>query len=119
LLSQAIKKYGRDNFVREIIAEFDTAEEAFALEAELVTEEFCNDPQTYNLTQGGEGGDRLTGNPNLEETKKKMSRARKGVKKSEEHRRKIAEGVRRSYQKNPELRELRAASHKNGRYAKT
>lgn len=52
----AEEKYGKDKFVKEIIEIFDTKEEAYALEAELVTEEFVKLSTNYNLKPGGEGG---------------------------------------------------------------
>lgn len=52
----AEEKYGKENFVKEILKTFDTKEEAYALEAELVTEEFIKLPTNYNLKLGGDGG---------------------------------------------------------------
>lgn len=56
LLLLAIKKYGIDAFVREILFVFGNAEDMFAKEAELVTEEFLAEHNTYNLKVGGFGG---------------------------------------------------------------
>jgi hypothetical protein len=44
-LKRAVKKYG--------ITAFITAEEAYAKEAEIVTEEFIKHPWNYNMTVGG------------------------------------------------------------------
>lgn len=52
----AVSKYGIDNFKRTTIAVFDTKEEAFKLEAELVTLEYIKRPDTYNIKVGGSGG---------------------------------------------------------------
>lgn len=52
----AVNCYGIDKFKRTILQVFDTAEEAFKLEAELVTEEFVKRTDNYNLKVGGEGG---------------------------------------------------------------
>lgn len=49
----AVKKYGIKNFVRTTIKVFDTEEEAYALEAELVNQEFLERDDTYNLILGG------------------------------------------------------------------
>lgn len=55
-IKAAIKKYGVNNFSREIIKEFVNIEEAFEFESEIVNTDFVNDDNTYNLTLGGKGG---------------------------------------------------------------
>ena len=55
-LKYAIEKYGVDNFIKEILFVFDTPEEMYAKEAELVTKEFIAEHNTYNLKVGGFGG---------------------------------------------------------------
>lgn len=52
----AIKKYGSENFVREILYVFGSEEEMNAKEREIVTEEFCRRDDTYNICEGGKGG---------------------------------------------------------------
>lgn len=49
----AVAKYGILNFERTTIQVFDTKEEAFALEAQIVNKEFINRPDTYNSALGG------------------------------------------------------------------
>lgn len=56
LLSRAIKKYGKENFKREILFLFETSEEAYAKEAELITESSVKSPSCYNVKPGGRGG---------------------------------------------------------------
>lgn len=56
LIRRAIEKYGVENFEKEIIFKFDTEDEMNSKEAELVTEEFCERDDTYNLCPGGQGG---------------------------------------------------------------
>lgn len=56
LLSHAIKKYGIENFKKEVLFVFDSEEEMNLKEKELVTEEFCLREDVYNLNVGGEGG---------------------------------------------------------------
>ena len=57
LLSIAIKKYGRKNFLREIIEFFDTREAALCRENEIITEELLLDENCYNITWGGLAGE--------------------------------------------------------------
>jgi hypothetical protein len=71
-LKNAIKKYGKDNFVKEILYMFDTEEDMNAKERELITEEFVKRKDTYNLGIGGEGGPHFKGKKHTEETKEKI-----------------------------------------------
>lgn len=56
LLHHAIKKYGIENFTKEIIHICDTEQDMNSKEREIVTEEFCLREDTYNLCVGGHGG---------------------------------------------------------------
>ncbi len=53
LILKAIKKYGKENFIRETLHTCEDIEIAFLLESELVTEEFFERMDTYNLMVGG------------------------------------------------------------------
>ena len=55
-LQIAYKKYGIENFKKEILKYFDTKEDAFEYEAEVVNETLINDNNCYNLSPGGKGG---------------------------------------------------------------
>ena len=55
VLKDAIKKYGRDKFTREVLYTFSSRKEARIKEAEIVDTEFCKRLDTYNLTEGGFG----------------------------------------------------------------
>lgn len=56
ILKRAIEKYGRENFTKEIINTFETPEEAYLLESQLVTFELIESKDSYNLKEGGQGG---------------------------------------------------------------
>ena len=53
----AVKKYGVDNFRRETLFIYDTAEEAYLKEAEIVDQTFLSQSFTYNIALGGHGGE--------------------------------------------------------------
>lgn len=103
LLLQSIKKYGRENFIIDIINFYDTSEQAYKME-KLLSEaiDVVNDDNFYNLIYGGKhslSGYNMpeekrkllsekykgTGNPfygrhHTEETKKRISMMNKGTK---------------------------------------
>ena len=49
----AVKKYGVENFTRTTLMVFDTEEEAYKKESEIVNQEFIEREDTYNLILGG------------------------------------------------------------------
>lgn len=55
-IRRAIKKYGIENFTKEILHVFNSESDMNAKEAELVTEEFVKENTNYNLCPGGHGG---------------------------------------------------------------
>ena len=76
-LKQAIKKYGKENFTREILFIFDNELDMNNKEKELVTESLIADKTCYNMTLGGEGGPIFLGQHHSEETKQLLRDKRK------------------------------------------
>jgi hypothetical protein len=56
MIKRAISKHGLNSFKKEYLAIFDNADDMFALEAEIVTQDFVDRKDTYNLKEGGLGG---------------------------------------------------------------
>ena len=55
-ITAAIKKYGIENFKKEVLHYCSSLEEMADKEAEVVTEDFVKRPDTYNMHKGGPGG---------------------------------------------------------------
>ncbi len=56
VICAAIKKYGIKNFKKTILETFESSEEMFKREKEIVTEDFLSRRNVYNLRRGGHGG---------------------------------------------------------------
>jgi len=72
-LKKAIKKYGKNNFKKEIIAVFDNAEDMMKEERKIVNKNFILRKDTYNYELGGKGGKIWT-----DDLRQKMSESKKG-----------------------------------------
>jgi group I intron endonuclease len=72
-LGRAIKKYGKENFKKEVLIFARSAESLNLLEMMAVTLEFCERRDNYNLREGGGSKGRL-----CSETRKKISIAKSG-----------------------------------------
>lgn len=115
LIREAIKKHGKENFVKIILYCLATEDEAYRKEAEIITEEFVSRNDTYNLIVGGLGFGQGKNNPFYgkqrpystrqkigkvhkgkivsDETKQKLSVAHKGLNHSNETRLKMSESL--------------------------
>lgn len=81
LLKRAIKKYGKENFYREIIYIAYDKDELDKVEIMFIKEHGAVESSDYyNITSGGDGGATTTGKSPSEETRKKISLAQKGEK---------------------------------------
>lgn len=147
LLKAAIKKYGKENFKKEILETFDNEESMILKEQELVTAEFVLDENNYNIMPGGKFGSSernnlsfknkrhsletiekirssAIGRKHTDTTRKKMSennfsktdpvkqkehaKQAGSYKKSDEHRLKISESIKKVYREiNPNLGKIR------------
>lgn len=82
ILKHALKKHGTTNFRRENLFVFNSAEQMFEKEAELVTEEFVKRSDTYNMKIGGFGGwDHIDNRGRIfsDESRKKMSETKSKI----------------------------------------
>lgn len=76
-LKHAIEKYGLTNFKKDILFDFQTAEEMYQKEGELVNEEYLATTNTYNLKVGGFGGWDYLNDTGISKSKEKIKLAKK------------------------------------------
>lgn len=55
-IQRAVAKYGKEAFEKIILRSFDTSEEAFTYEKEIITKEIVESDLYYNMSFGGIGG---------------------------------------------------------------
>lgn len=75
LIKKAIKKYGRENFIKEIVSFCDTKENLDSLERFYIKVFNSKEPNGYNLADGGNGS---LGWKATKETRKRMSESMRG-----------------------------------------
>jgi len=83
-IKRAIKKYGKESFIKSILFEYDNSFDMFDKESELVDENFINSSNTYNLKTGGNGNYQHS-----QQTKDKISKSNKGKMLSNDHKSKL------------------------------
>ena len=87
ILNAAIKKYGKENFSKTILKEFDTETDARLYEEYLIDKyDAINSSDYYNLTKGGYGGwsDAAITSRSSDKTKNKIRNTLKGRKRPKE-----------------------------------
>ena len=80
-LKAAIQKYGKENFIKEVFATFNTEDELITAEKNIVNESLVSRTDCYNIAIGGNGGytyysERIF--KHTEESKRKISEANSG-----------------------------------------
>lgn len=78
-IKNAIKIYGKDSFIKEILFDFDNEYEMNCKEKELITEKVVLDKMSYNLGIGGEGGPHFKDKNHSEESKRRQSLTKLGT----------------------------------------
>lgn len=71
-LKRAVKKYGKENFAREIISYHNSFDELLEVESEIVNEKWVRDRDNYNMKTGGQSAGILS-----EESRLKISKTLK------------------------------------------
>lgn len=97
LLVKAIKKYGKENFKKEILEYCENDDHMAEREKYwILVHNACMSENYYNIVPGGYGGDSLTFHPNRTEICEKIKAARKlqVIKHSKETRKKIGDSQR-------------------------
>ena len=74
ILREAIRKHGKENFERTTISEHETELGAFLEEKNIVDKVFLRRRDTYNIAEGGLGGDRITNHPRRDDYRDKISK---------------------------------------------
>ena len=106
-LKPDIKHYGAENFSREILSKFDTREEALKEEKSIVTKEFIESENTYNMCLGGMGPT----NVNLQARKKQGKSLSKSFQKPE-LRERMSESIRKLWQDPEYKKKMKLIHHK-------
>lgn len=78
LLRKSIKKYGKENFIKENIVYYTTRREASDYEKRIVTIDMVQSDMCYNLVTGGDIYDSTIGYKHAQSTKDIISRKNKG-----------------------------------------
>jgi len=81
-IKRAIKKYGKQSFIKSILFEYDNPEDAFLKESQIVDPLFVERKDTYNLICGGTGSSKKHNNILSINHKHKISQSMIGQKRA-------------------------------------
>jgi hypothetical protein len=70
ILKRSIKKYGKENHIKEILDFCDSRDAVVSAEKRIVTEDLVNHPLSMNIRTGGEGGGGWTRDQQRENNRK-------------------------------------------------
>lgn len=121
LLKLAIRKYGRESFTKEILAEYSTLENAREAERAMVDSDFVSSTENYNLAVGGGLGGKdlngltFAGNKHSPAARKKISLSARSRTHTPETRKKLRDNA--WAKSNPEAH--REAARRGGQKPKT
>lgn len=102
LIRYAIKKYGIENFEKEILySKIQLQATANAMEIFAIEKARKLGKAEYNISKGGNGGDLLTNNPNRDEIIRRRSEARIGFKNTEEAKRHMSVSALKRWEEHP------------------
>ena len=121
ILKRAQDKYGIENFTFRVLIYLHNREEMCLLERMVVSKEFCERTDTYNINVGGEGGFQYINSSSLikskanktkwsklsEEQRKEIGRKSSNARNNDythtkEFSKKVSEGLKRAYRDNPD-----------------
>lgn len=111
VLQDAIRQYGKENFIFHLEFELHNQEEMDLLERYVVIREFVESRNNYNVSIGGPNcilyGENAPffGHHHTEESKRLLSESHKGWKMSEEQKEQIRQTLKQKYIDHPELRD--------------
>ncbi|MDD5649243.1 MAG: NUMOD3 domain-containing DNA-binding protein [Candidatus Nanoarchaeia archaeon] len=88
IIKEAQRKYGKENFKREILEFFSTKLEAFDAQEKYIIQYNTLSPNGYNISPTG---GTYNGGCHSEKTRKKISNLKKGIKFSELHKKRLKE----------------------------
>jgi len=104
-IKKAIKKYGKENFKKEILEICENKEELIIKEKKWINHfDVANSKNFYNVHEGGIGGDikKFMDDEKIEKWKKNISESKKGINKgkplSEKNKKGISEGLKKYYE---------------------